>query len=36
VGIAIGVVLAWWWGRIAYRRLTARGPEILATVGQKV
>lgn len=36
VGIAIGVVLAWWWGRIAYRRLAARGPEILATVGKKV
>ncbi len=32
VGVAEGVTLAWWWGRIAYRRLDARGPEILAEV----
>ncbi len=36
LGIAIGAVLFWWWGRIAYRRLAARGPEILATVGKKI
>jgi ABC-2 type transport system permease protein len=36
LGIAIGVVLFWWWGRIAYRRLAARGPEILAAVGKKI
>lgn len=36
VGVAIGAVLCWWWGRIAYRRLAARGPEILASVGRKI
>lgn len=36
VGIAIGSVLFWWWGRIAHQRLAARGPEILALVGQKI
>jgi uncharacterized integral membrane protein len=30
VGIGIGVFLAWWFGRIAYRRLEARGPELLS------
>jgi len=29
VGIATGVFLAWWLGRIAYRRLQTRGPEML-------
>lgn len=32
VGLAVGGTLAWWWGRIAYRRLDTRGPEILAKV----
>jgi ABC-2 type transport system permease protein len=32
VGIACGVATAWWWGRIAYRRLAERGPELLAAV----
>jgi ABC-2 type transport system permease protein len=32
VGIGSGAVLGWWWGRLAYRRLTARGPELLAAV----
>jgi ABC-2 type transport system permease protein len=32
VGIGSGIVLAWWWGRLAYRRLAARGPELLAAV----
>jgi ABC-2 type transport system permease protein len=36
LGIAIGAVLFWWWGRVAYRRLAARGPEILASVGRKI
>lgn len=29
VGIATGLLLAWWLGRVAYRRLEARGPELL-------
>src|SRR5262249_58666188 len=29
VGIATGVFLAWWLGLITYRRLEARGPELL-------
>lgn len=32
VGVLGGVVTAWWWGRIAYRRLEAQGPELLAAV----
>ena len=32
-GIAIGALLAWVLGRMAYRRLAARGPELLAKVG---
>ena len=28
-GIGTGIVLAWWLGRLAYRRLEARGPELL-------
>lgn len=32
VGLVEGVALAWWWGRLADRRVTARGPEILAEV----
>jgi ABC-2 type transport system permease protein len=32
VGIATGALLAWWWGRIAYLRLDARGPELLDLV----
>jgi ABC-2 type transport system permease protein len=32
-GIAIGALLAWILGRMAYRRLAARGPELLAKVG---
>jgi ABC-2 type transport system permease protein len=36
VGIAVGVLLFWWWGGIAARRLTNRGPELLAQVGKPV
>ncbi len=32
VGLAVGATLAWWWGRLAYRRLETRGPEVLAEV----
>jgi ABC-2 type transport system permease protein len=32
VGVLGGVVTAWWWGRIAYRRLEVQGPELLAAV----
>jgi ABC-2 type transport system permease protein len=35
VGIAMGIVLAWWWGRLAQRRLAQRGPELLATVSKE-
>src|SRR5262249_27880134 len=30
IGIGTGIVLAWGLGRIAYRRLEARGPELLS------
>jgi ABC-2 type transport system permease protein len=36
VGIAVGVLLFWWWGRIAVSRLTNRGPELLAEVAKRV
>jgi ABC-2 type transport system permease protein len=36
VGIAVGVLLFWWWGGIAVRRLTSRGPELLAQVAKPV
>jgi ABC-2 type transport system permease protein len=29
VGVATGVALFWWWGRLAHRRLQRRGPELL-------
>ncbi|MGH2390741.1 MAG: hypothetical protein ACRDIE_21275, partial [Chloroflexota bacterium] len=29
VGIATGILIAWWLGRVAYRRLEERGPELL-------
>lgn len=32
VGAVSGVALGWWWGRLAYRRLTERGPELLTAV----
>lgn len=32
VGLATGGLLAWWLGRLAYRRLDAHGPEILAAL----
>jgi ABC-2 type transport system permease protein len=32
IGLATGVLLAWSLGRLAYRRLQTRGPELLATV----
>jgi ABC-2 type transport system permease protein len=35
-GLAIGVLLFWWWGAIAVRRLVHRGPEVLATVAKRV
>ncbi|MFC4943760.1 hypothetical protein [Pseudonocardia sp. GCM10023141] len=31
-GIASGIAAAWWWGRLAYQRLEATGPEVLAAV----
>ncbi|WP_409186083.1 hypothetical protein F9C11_18310 [Amycolatopsis sp. VS8301801F10] len=34
-GIATGIALAWWWGRLAQQRLAARGPELLATVSKE-
>lgn len=36
VGIATGVLLFWWWGGIAGRRLAAKGPELLAQVAKPV
>ncbi|HEY0449105.1 hypothetical protein [Actinophytocola sp.] len=36
VGIAVGVLCWWWWGRIAQQRLERRGPELLAQVGKPV
>jgi ABC-2 type transport system permease protein len=36
VGIAVGALLFWWWGGIAVRRLTSRGPELLAQVAKPV
>lgn len=30
VGLATGAACAWWLGRVAYRRLGERGPELLA------
>jgi hypothetical protein len=30
VGVVTGALLAWWLGRVAARRLEARGPELLA------
>jgi ABC-2 type transport system permease protein len=35
VGIGIGILLFWWWGGIAVRRLASRGPELLATVAKR-
>ena len=35
-GIAVGVLLFWWWGRIAGHRLATRGPELLAQVAKHV
>ncbi|MGH3620397.1 MAG: hypothetical protein ACRDQ5_01220, partial [Sciscionella sp.] len=32
VGIAVGAVLCWWWGRLAYQRLRERGPELFELV----
>jgi ABC-2 type transport system permease protein len=32
-GIAIGALLGWGFGRLAYRRLESRGPELLTKVG---
>lgn len=36
VGIAVGMLLFWWWGGIAGRRLDTRGPELLAQVAKPV
>lgn len=35
VGVLTGAVLAWWWGRLAWRRLADRAPELLATVSNE-
>ncbi|WP_329065349.1 hypothetical protein [Amycolatopsis sp. NBC_01480] len=35
VGVVTGVLLAWWWGGIAQRRLVSHGPELLATVSKE-
>ena len=32
-GIALGVAVAWGFGRLAGRRLTRKGPELLAKIG---
>ncbi|MGW0518144.1 hypothetical protein [Crossiella sp. NPDC003009] len=32
VGIGSGVLFGWWWGMLAARRLSERGPELLAAV----
>ncbi|AHH95016.1 hypothetical protein [Kutzneria albida] len=32
VGLACGLLAAWWGGRIAYQRLAERGPELLGAV----
>ena len=32
VGVLSGLGTAWWWGRLAYRRLAERGPELLAAL----
>ncbi|WP_377267779.1 hypothetical protein [Peterkaempfera sp. SMS 1(5)a] len=29
IGVATGILLAWWLGRVAINRLTAKGPELL-------
>lgn len=36
VGVAVGVLMFWWWGAIAVRRLATRGPELLAKVAKPV
>jgi ABC-2 type transport system permease protein len=36
VGVGVGVLCWWWWGRLAQRRLAARGPELLADVRKAV
>ncbi|GAB2773505.1 hypothetical protein [Amycolatopsis magusensis] len=36
VGLAVGGLLAWWWGALALRRLTDRGPELLNTVAKEI
>lgn len=36
LGIGVGVLCWWWFGRLAYRRLTDRGPEVLADVAKPV
>jgi ABC-2 type transport system permease protein len=35
VGLGTGALLTWWWGRIAWHRLEARGPELLQNVGRQ-
>ncbi len=36
VGTGVGVLCWWGWGRLAQRRLAARGPELLADVRKAV
>jgi ABC-2 type transport system permease protein len=35
-GIGVGVLCWWWFGRLAQRRLAARGPELLAEIRKDV
>lgn len=34
VGVGTGILFGWWWGRLAVRRLSERGPELLALVAK--
>jgi ABC-2 type transport system permease protein len=36
VGIGLGVLTFWWWGALAVRRLSARGPELLGQVSKRI
>jgi ABC-2 type transport system permease protein len=36
LGVGVGVLCWWWFGRLAQRRLSERGPELLADVAKPV